>query len=513
MVQATLDGLCNNKEKERSFISHPLLKEGIKEREYQIKIAQEALKGNTLVVLPTGLGKTIIALLTAIEAVNKGKILFLAPTKPLVHQHLETFRKFTKINALEAFTGEVKKEKRAELWKSAETIFSTPQTLLKDLESYTYSLDNVSLVIFDEAHRSVGNYAYVEIARRYSGLILGLTASPGGDKEKIEEVLKNLKIEIVKARLPWDEDVKDYVKEIKVSWKRVALTSNQKKASKITSELLREKLSKLKKMGFLTYKSTSNISKKDIIELGNIIRKRFGMGKKGYLFSASSIQMAAMHTFNLLELVETQGTVPALAYIERLKRKEKKSKGEISFLMDKRVTTFQEILCTAKTSHPKLQVLLRIVEEQLSNKEDSLIIIFVQYRDTINTVLETLEKGEIKALRFVGQANRENEKGMSQKHQTEALETFRNRRVNVLVASSVAEEGLDIPKVDLVIFYEPVSSEIRAIQRRGRTGRNTTGKVIILIADGTKDEAYYFAEIAREKKMRNFVRWLGRRTG
>ncbi|GBE55788.1 MAG TPA: DEAD/DEAH box helicase [Euryarchaeota archaeon] len=513
MVQATLDGPYNNKGKERSFISHPLLKEGIIKREYQIKIAQEALKGNTLVVLPTGLGKTIIALLTAIEAVNNGKILFLAPTKPLVHQHLETFRKFTTINALEAFTGEVKKEKRAELWKSAEAIFSTPQTILKDLESCTYSLDSVSLIIFDEAHRSAGNYAYVEIARRYSGLILGLTASPGGDKEKIEEVLKNLKIEIVKARLPWDEDVKAYVKEIKVSWKRVALTSNQKKASEIISELLREKLNRLKKMGFLTYKSTSNISKKDIIELGNIIRKRFTMGKRGYLFGASSIQMAAMHAFNLLELAETQGTVPALAYIERLKRKEKKSKGEISFLKDKRVTTFQKTLSVTETSHPKLKVLLRIVEEQLSNKEDSLIIIFVQYRDTINTVLETLEKEEIKALRFVGQANRENEKGMSQKHQTEALETFRNRRVNVLVASSVAEEGLDIPKVDLVIFYEPVPSEIRAIQRRGRTGRSAMGKVIILIAEGTKDEAYYFAEIAREKKMNNFVRWLSRRTG
>ncbi len=512
MPQSTLDEFFKaEEEKKGSFISHPLLRQGIEKREYQIKIAEEAKRRNTLVVLPTGLGKTIIAVLTAVDSLEKGRVLFLAPTKPLVHQHLDTFRKLTKIDSLEAFTGEVKREKRKLLWKKAKVVFSTPQTVLKDIEAGAYSLNDVSLLIFDEAHRSVGDYAYVRIAKSYNGLILALTASPGGDKKKIEEVLKNLKIEKVEARLPWDEDVKAYVKGVEMSWRRVALSPELKEASEIISELLKENLNKLRRMGFLTYKSTSNISKKDIVELGNTIRKRLARGRKGYLFSASALQIAAMHAFNLLELTETQGAEPALAYLERLKAKEKKSRGEKSFLNNEGVARAQELLSTAETSHPKLRALLEIVEEQFSEREDSLIIIFVQYRDTINTVLDALERAGIKALRFVGQARRGGEKGMSQKHQTEALETFRRRRVKVLVASSVAEEGLDIPRVDLVVFYEPVPSEIRAIQRRGRTGRSTLGKVIILIAKGTKDEAYYFAEIAREKKMKSFVRWLSRK--
>ena len=51
------------------------------------------------------------------------------------------------------------------------------------------------------------------------------------------------------------------------------------------------------------------------------------------------------------------------------------------------------------------------------------------------------------------------------------------------MATSIAEEGLDIPEVDLVVFYEPIPSEIRYIQRKGRTGRNAAGSVIILAAN------------------------------
>jgi ERCC4-related helicase len=54
---------------------------------------------------------------------------------------------------------------------------------------------------------------------------------------------------------------------------------------------------------------------------------------------------------------------------------------------------------------------------------------------------------------------------MSQEEQSAVLESFRNGEFDVLVATSIAEEGLDIPEVDLVVFYEPIPSEIRYIQR------------------------------------------------
>ena len=96
-------------------------------------------------------------------------------------------------------------------------------------------------------------------------------------------------------------------------------------------------------------------------------------------------------------------------------------------------------------------------------------------------------------------------KGMDQKKQTEVLDRFRDGQFSVLVSSSIGEEGLHVPDVDLVIFYEAVPSEIRSIQRRGRTGRTRPGRVIILLAEGTIDEGYYYSSINREKFMKTLV--------
>lgn len=90
---------------------------------------------------------------------------------------------------------------------------------------------------------------------------------------------------------------------------------------------------------------------------------------------------------------------------------------------------------------------------------------------------------------------------MKQEEQAQVLESFRRGEFSVLVATSIAEEGLDIPEVDLVIFYEPIPNEIRYIQRRGRTGRRTSGSVIILVAKDTIDERYLNASKRRMERM------------
>ena len=94
---------------------------------------------------------------------------------------------------------------------------------------------------------------------------------------------------------------------------------------------------------------------------------------------------------------------------------------------------------------------------------------------------------------------------MDQKTQTDVLEKFTEGEFNVLVSSSIGEEGLHVPDVDLVVFYEAVPSEIRAIQRKGRTGRTMRGKVIVLLAEGTVDEAYFYSSLRREKFMKSMV--------
>ena len=63
------------------------------------------------------------------------------------------------------------------------------------------------------------------------------------------------------------------------------------------------------------------------------------------------------------------------------------------------------------------------------------------------------------------------ETGLKQKKQIETVQKFRDGEFQVLVATRVGEEGLDISEVNQVIFYDNIPSSIRFIQRRGRTGR------------------------------------------
>src|SRR3989344_8641823 len=106
-----------------------------KPRLYQENIAYTSVTKNTLVVLPTGLGKTAIAMMLAVNRLNNFrslKILFLAPSKPLVSQHLNTFKKHLDAK-LELVTGEVKPELRENIYKENDIIFSTPQTVANDI--------------------------------------------------------------------------------------------------------------------------------------------------------------------------------------------------------------------------------------------------------------------------------------------------------------------------------------------------------------------------------------------
>ena len=112
---------------------------------------------------------------------------------------------------------------RKKQWKEKQIIFSTPQGLENDIITNRIDLSEVSLLGVDESHRAVGDYAYVFLAKQYTKKakfprILGLTASPGSDMEKIKEVCNNLFIEDIEVRSTEDEDVKPYVKEIDIKW-------------------------------------------------------------------------------------------------------------------------------------------------------------------------------------------------------------------------------------------------------------------------------------------------------
>jgi len=503
------------------YFKHPLVKQKtIEERDYQKNIAKACLKRSTLVVLPTGLGKTVIALMVLVDRLKKGKVLFLAPTRPLVAQHASFLSRVLNIEQddIALFTGNVPPKKRTEVFEGARIIVSTPQVIENDLISGRISLGEVSFIIFDEAHRGVGNYAYVFIAERYrqeradDGLVLGITASPGSSAEKILEVCENLGIEGVEIRSEYDADVYNYVQHIKISWVEVELQKEAKRIRDLLNEVYVEHLKKLQKWGFLS--QTTMVSKKMLLDVQKRIQGRIFATKSPpkSLFYAAALQSAAMKLNHGMELAETQGIYALREYFERLdKEAHARGGGKAAKLLlaDERVRMAIRLTEREQSEHPKLKRVIGVVQDEFRRNPDSRIIVFTHYRDTSEMVTEALSKLEgVRPIRFVGQASKGEDKGMTQKVQVEAIKKFEAGEYNVLVATSVAEEGLDIPATDLVVFYEPVPSEIRTIQRRGRTGRKHAGRVVILITKGTRDTAYYWASVNKEKSMKRELRSL-----
>ncbi len=500
-------------------VEHARLVPGtIRRRNYQVSIAVECTKRNTLVVLPTGMGKTVVAVLVMAHRVQAagGKVLFLAPTKPLVEQHAAFIREAFDGGPVEVFTGDVRPNQREELWRDAEVVCATPQVVQNDIVANRLDLTDVSLLVVDEAHRAVGNYAYVFIAdayrrKRLEGLILGTTASPGSDTRKIQEVCGNLGIEGVEVRTEHDDDVRPYIQDVEIDWKEVKVPPNLRRIADTLEEVLEEKVSELRRLNFY---QAPYVSKKHLLGLQGRLQaklKRANRDEAGDIYRGLSVQAAALKVNHAKELVETQGVGALLNYLDRLKNDD--SKAAKRLLADERLAVVRDLADRTNMNHPKLRKTYLILKEQLDRNPESRIIVFTHYRDMADLLTRELEKtpGPIEPRRFVGQASRgDGDQGLTQREQGEILEDFKAGDFNVLVATSVAEEGLDIPSTDLVVFYEPVPSEIRSIQRRGRTGRQESGRVVILITKDTKDEAYHWASKGKEKKMRKQVQALKR---
>ena len=510
-----------------SYISHPLIKKNsIESRLYQQVLAGDVLKkGNTMVVAPTALGKTIVAILVAadrLQKVKNSKILVLAPSKPLAIQHEDSFKEFLTLPC-SSITGAVKTDERVKRWEESRIISATPQTVESDLLNGRYDLSDVSLIVFDECHHGVGSYSYVYLASRYVqesnyNLILGLTASPGSDKAKIKEVCENLYIQNIVVKTEEDSDVRPYFNPVEIDWVRVKMSTELEKIKGYVDKALKVRLKALKNMGIIR---TVSVGKVDILKARGRIQGEIArsVNPDKDLFQAISILSAVINIQHSQELIETQGVQTFNKYISRLRKK--KTKAAKSLMWDDNFGRAVKMAREAERhgwEHPKLRELTNILKKELGTEDGqtklqstrfkdkdektSKIIIFTQYRDTLEMIHQKLEKEGIKSAKFFGQANKDGEKGLTQKEQKAIIKSFRMGEYDVLISTSVAEEGIDIPAVDLVILYEPVPSEVRMIQRRGRTGRKRTGRVKVLITNGTRDEAYYWSSVRKEDRMK-----------
>ena len=488
-----------------SFVVHPnIAVDKVEERSYQTNMVQGCIRSNSLLILPTGLGKTIIALRVAAEFVDKGKVLILAPTKPLLEQHHNTFSELMVGHDVCVISGNVAPEKRVEMFDHNDVIIATPQTVGNDLAEGRYSLDKVSLIIFDEAHRSVGNYATVTVAEFCNKGIrcIGMTASPGASINKIKEVCINLHINRVDVRSEDDRDVAPYVHDTYI----IKLMVNLPDDLVAIDHLLRMQLSQyVKELTSLKLMNPARPpTRGHFLDIQRMLQMRLNSGEKtASVFKGLSLTAKGIKILHAMMLAETQGITPLKLYLSKLEEEAEQEHGGRSAKEMIGRTEYQDmrkIVYSTNVEHPKVSKAMSIVSKTLIDDPGSKVMVFTQYRDTCDMMVSKLSSiSGAKVAKLIGQAK----DGMTQKEQVKLLDSLRSGEVNVIVATSVGEEGLDISSTNVVIFYEPVPSEIRTIQRRGRTGRKNDGEVYILMAAGTMDEGIEASSKRKEQTMRD----------
>ena len=504
------------------YVEHEYIKkESLEYREYQVLSADYAIKANTLVVLPTGTGKTAIALLVAAEWLKRykdTKIIFMAPTRPLVHQHEQYFQKMLDYDPLQlkVLSGEVSPETRKTLW-GAKIIFATPQVVYNDLIKGYIKPSSTWLFIFDEAHRAVKEHSYTKVARIINTdikpRILALTASPG-DIEKTKEIMRNLNIEKLVVLTRSDQELRRYLQPVKMRLLEVESPPPLKYALDLIRDSIKRRLN--------TMKTFSNGNKDEIrldyrmlsfTKLDNMRNKIEEMYLEGRIDRVARRQLRMLineliYLDRLLTYLETYSYSLFLSYYRTLKEKAERRRVTIEkvLISDPKLKEAFIIIDSLHKKgyvHPKIQTLV----DFLRNKQEKTLV-FVGIKDVTLEIVNKLNEMGIPTTYLIGQLRGKGEVGMRQREQIQVLNKFREGEYKVLVATHVGEEGLDISEVKNVIFYDNPISAIRRIQREGRTGRTQPGEIYFIVLKNTRDESRYWVGRKMEKRLMSELKKL-----
>ena len=498
-------------------VSHDMLNDGIVEaRAYQLEAVDEALNSSMLLVMPTAAGKTAVIWMMISEKLSRGgKAIMIAPTVGLVDQHIRSLREVLNLDdEIVSVTGQIPPAKRIEKWNGARLVVATPKVVVNDANNGVVDLSDFSVLVVDEAHHCTGDHAMAQVCDKYISEnldphVLGVTASPGHRPETVREICSRTGALRIHIRNSGEEMLSGYLSELEVREITVTVPEEMIRLSepfKIWQQGIVDRERRLGRYvmpGMINFSGLSNAMDR--------AKSAIGRGEASGYQSVSQIAVA-MRLHHLINCLMSQGVSASREYLDRLEDEESGSKKTVrDFLRDIRIRELRTNLAEMDEIHSKIGAVRRMVRERIKRDSMSRIIVFANYRDTIASLEASLEglKG-ITPIRFVGQSSRGSRKGLSGREQVRRLDEFRNGNANVLLATSIGEEGLDIPSADLVIFYEPVSSEIRTIQRRGRTGRKRLGEVIVLIAEGTRDEGAKAAALRREENMLRAVHRVSR---
>ncbi|KAG9242403.1 ATP-dependent DNA helicase-like protein mph1 [Calycina marina] len=496
-------------------------------RKYQYSIVHNGLFNNLLVALPTGLGKTFIAatiMYNYYRWTNDAHIVFVAPTKPLVAQQVDACFKIVGLprSTTTMLTGEQAPAIRAEEWEKKRVFFMTPQTLINDLSTGIADPKKIVLLVVDEAHRATGEYAYnkvVQFVRRFnkSFRVLALTATPGATVEQVQEVIDGLEISKVEIRTEESIDIRPYTHKRNIDQILLDPSDEIMMVKELLTKALQPVVNTLCQQNAYWSKDPMAINSFGLMQARERWAKsdagrKASHGVKGMLQAIFSVLQSVAHCIKLLNF---HGIGPFHDSMKTFKEsledgKPNKYKTQIVQHQDFKIMMDRIRMWTANpdfVGHPKLTYLCDTVLNHFMDAGDgklgencppsnTRVIVFSEYRDSAEEIVRILNRHKplIRASVFVGQADSKRSLGMNQEKQQETIKQFQKGIFNVIVATSIGEEGLDIGSVDLIVCYDASGSPIRMLQRMGRTGRKRVGNIVLLLMRGKEEENFVKAK-------------------
>ncbi|KAH9487144.1 ATP-dependent DNA helicase mph1 [Psilocybe cubensis] len=496
-------------------------------RDYQYNIVKNSLFENTLVALPTGLGKTFIAgvvMLNYYRWFPDGKIIFVAPTKPLVTQQIEACHDTCGIPNIDSaeLNGEVPAATRARYWREKRVFFMTPQTLMNDLVKQNCDHREIVLLVIDEAHRASGDYAYNQVVRFLMAKnphfrVLALTATPGNTVEAVQTLIDGLHISRIELRNEESVDLQKYLFKKTVVTHIIKPNEDLMKIRDLLVKVMDPHIKQLIKFNVLR-PNESAISM-------HPFRPQALMSESGpqHFTALSALSKLARVMMYLLtgsfetcylflnELrTEVDKDIPGAARQNNSSKRFKNDPGYVALM--------KEVEAQRQAGwgiHPKIEKLKTILIQHFGSKladnngeeDTSKVMVFSSYRGVVQELVNELNKESplIRATEFIGQGtDKQGKKGLQQKEQLEVIKKFKQGVYNVLVATSIGEEGLDIGEIDVTVCYDTDKTPTRMIQRFGRTGRKRAGFIHVLLAEGREENNVEKAE-AMYKEVQKMV--------
>ncbi|KAG0344141.1 hypothetical protein BG004_004704 [Podila humilis] len=526
-------------------------------RDYQFNIIRTALFTNTLVALPTGLGKTFIAAVVMLNYFRwfpNSKVVFMAPTKPLVAQQIEACFKVCGIpqDVTVELTGAQAADQRIAHWKEKRLIFCTPQVINNDIKTGICPMQDIVCLVFDEAHKAAGKYAYAEIIRQLdskndSVRILALSATPGNDAAKVKDLVLTLKVAKIEARTEDSIDLHRYIhkretqevqvpygneiSEIRQKFQKVMepFLNRLKSNGVIDRNLGPDSLSRyvvVQRMGDWSSKNPGNNSRKSMLYkdsqvLAGLLYAHEMLSTQGIRLFFSTMDPASQQNISTSRNGSGQRKHDYENDIGDAPKKEEEVKTSQAIMAVQHLPAFQALMSDirAKIRRPNF-----ISHPKVTRLENVIVQHFVDHQEEVNALMRAKRYEREGSASLTEPQDHTGDEGVPQTrvivfadrremvleitrvlelHRPLAVEDFQRGEHNVLVATVIGEEGLDIGDVDLIVCYDSQSSPTRMIQRMGRTGRKRKGKITLLMTD--REAKKYREAVSKYKSVQRMI--------